>query len=119
MRALFVLGLTGFAILARHWKRLALVDPITRSGNSLALERCLRSRRHRVFTGSLFLLDIDGFAKVNSAFSYSAGDRILSQVVACLVGHLGESARIFRYKYGDEFLGVLEGGTQLDGEEIK
>jgi diguanylate cyclase (GGDEF)-like protein len=117
MRPLCVLALVGLAVVAERWKRLALVDPITGSGNFLALRRF--RRRNRPFTGSLFLLDIDGFAKINSTFSYTAGDRVLSELVSGLAHHLGGTARIFRYKYGDEFLGILEGGSELDGQKRK
>lgn len=117
MPPLCILALAGLAIFAGRWKRMAFVDPITRSGNCLALRQFLR--RRRVFTGSLFLLDIDGFARINSKFSYSAGDRVLSELVFRLGDHLGRSARIFRYKYGDEFLGIFEGGSALEGERRK
>src|SRR5215472_8093466 len=119
MRALLLIAASSFAILAGHWKRLALVDPITRSGNSLALARFFRLKGREAFTGSLFLLDIDGFAKVNSNLSYAAGDGILSAVVTRLAICLGKSAKIFRYKYGDEFLAIVEGGTLFRGDKAK
>jgi diguanylate cyclase (GGDEF)-like protein len=122
MRLSHIAMATGAVILAKkwsYWKQLALIDPITQSGNSLALRRFIRSRSQRPFSGSLFLFDIDQFSKVNSDFSYSTGDRVLSELVRRLGDRLGKSAKIFRYKYGDELLGIVEGGSEPDGETTK
>lgn len=74
--------------------------------------RALRLESEALQSGSLALLDIDGFKLVNDALGHAAGDEVLRELAGVLSAVArGWGARAFRLG-GDEF--VLLGALSLD-----
>jgi diguanylate cyclase (GGDEF)-like protein len=57
---------------------------------------------------SLVMLDLDDFKSVNDALGHQAGDRLLAEIAAAIVGAGRETDHVFRYG-GDEFVLILPG----------
>ncbi|HVL52781.1 MAG TPA: GAF domain-containing protein [Vitreimonas sp.] len=57
---------------------------------------------------SLVMMDLDDFKGVNDAFGHQAGDRLLTEIGAAVVGAGREMDQVFRYG-GDEFIVLLPG----------
>ena len=98
---------TGFASAETGLlKDTSSTDPVTGAYNHRAFqeacaERILASRRRNIpFT--IAVLDLDGFARVNSLLGHADGDRALRTVVAALELAGGRSSAVFRLS-GDEF----------------
>ena len=81
-------------------------DPVTGALNHRCFqEECenqvAASRRSSVPFG-LAVLDLDGFARVNTALGHAAGDGVLAQVVTSLAQAAGKRGKVFRLS-ADEF----------------
>lgn len=61
---------------------------------------------------SLFMIDIDGFKRVNDAHGHSAGDRVLNDFVSLMHRTVRDTDPIYRYG-GDEFVVIAPGADQL------
>jgi diguanylate cyclase (GGDEF)-like protein len=98
------------ALLYRAATQSALRDPLTGTGNRIAMEQTLQreiemSRRH-LQPLSVLMLDIDHFKRVNDSHGHSAGDVVLKAVAASIKGQLRNVDMVFRYG-GEEFLILL------------
>ena len=98
------------ALLYRVATQSALRDPLTHTGNRVALDQTLQreidmSRRH-LQPLSLLMLDIDHFKRINDTHGHSAGDEVLKAVAASIKGQLRNVDMVFRYG-GEEFLILL------------
>ena len=98
------------ALLYRAATQSALRDPLTGTGNRIAMEQTLQreidmSRRH-LQPLSVLMLDIDHFKRVNDSHGHSAGDDVLKGVAASIKGQLRNVDMVFRYG-GEEFLILL------------
>lgn len=98
------------ALLYRAATQSALRDPLTGTGNRIAMEQTLQreidmSRRH-LQPLSVLMLDIDHFKRVNDSHGHSAGDDVLKAVAASIKGQLRNVDMVFRYG-GEEFLILL------------
>lgn len=98
------------ALLYRAATQSALRDPLTGTGNRIAMEQTLQreidmSRRH-LQPLSVLMLDIDHFKRVNDSHGHSAGDDVLRAVAASIKGQLRNVDMVFRYG-GEEFLILL------------
>ncbi|WP_376693577.1 bifunctional diguanylate cyclase/phosphodiesterase [Wenzhouxiangella sp. EGI_FJ10409] len=91
-------------------QQLALYDPLTGLGNRRLLERrlketvehCQRSGQY----GSLLLINLVGFKRINDAMGMSAGDRLLIEVGQELREIAGQDQAAFR-QGADEFALIL------------
>lgn len=98
------------ALLYRVATQSALRDPLTDTGNRVAMDQTLQreidmSRRH-LQPLSLLMLDIDHFKRINDTHGHSAGDEVLRAVAASIKGQLRNVDMVFRYG-GEEFLILL------------
>ncbi|MCU1762108.1 GGDEF domain-containing protein [Pseudomonas sp. 14P_8.1_Bac3] len=98
------------ALLYRAATQSALRDPLTDTGNRIAMDQTLQreiemSRRH-LQPLSLLMLDIDHFKRINDSHGHSAGDDVLKAVAASIKSQLRNVDMVFRFG-GEEFLILL------------
>ena len=114
------------ALLYRAATQSALRDPLTDTGNRIAMDQTLQreiemSRRH-LQPLSLLMLDIDHFKLVNDNHGHSAGDDVLKAVAASIKGQLRNVDMVFRFG-GEEFLILLSNTTReaaaMVGERLR
>ncbi|MBP1125314.1 MULTISPECIES: GGDEF domain-containing protein [Pseudomonas] len=114
------------ALLYRTATRSALRDPLTQTGNRIAMDQTLQreidmARRH-LNPLSLLMLDIDHFKHINDTHGHSAGDHVLRAVAASIKGQLRNVDMVFRYG-GEEFLILLSNTSReaaaMVGERLR
>ncbi|WP_377706491.1 GGDEF domain-containing protein [Pseudomonas protegens] len=114
------------ALLYRAATRSALRDPLTDTGNRIAMDQTLQreiemARRH-LLPLSLLMLDIDHFKRINDNHGHSAGDQVLKAVAAAIKGQLRNVDMVFRFG-GEEFLILLSntgrGAAAMVGERLR
>jgi diguanylate cyclase (GGDEF)-like protein len=114
------------ALLYRAATQSALRDPLTDTGNRIAMEQTLQretelSRRH-LQPLSLLMLDIDHFKKINDSYGHSIGDSMLKAVAASIKRQLRNVDMVFRYG-GEEFLILLSNTSResaaMVGERLR
>ena len=98
------------ALLYRAATQSALRDPLTDTGNRIAMDQTLHreiemSQRHSQPL-SLLMLDIDHFKQINDTYGHSAGDDVLKAVAASIKNQLRNVDMVFRFG-GEEFLILL------------
>jgi diguanylate cyclase (GGDEF)-like protein/PAS domain S-box-containing protein len=91
-------------------KHLALIDPLTESGNRRYIEMSLKSRleeldRYGWSVGVLFF-DIDHFKNVNDGHGHNIGDRVLKMVSKTVSNSLRSFDVLGRWG-GEEFIAIL------------
>lgn len=98
------------ALLYRAATRSALRDPLTETGNRVAMDQTLQreidmARRH-LNPLSLLMLDIDHFKQINDTHGHAAGDNVLRAVATAIKAQLRNVDMVFRFG-GEEFLILL------------
>jgi diguanylate cyclase (GGDEF)-like protein len=92
--------------------RLAYTDPVGNLPNLIATQRKLElTLAEAVAKGqgfSLLLIDGDDLKRYN-AISYAAGDKLIGQIAAVLMGALRPDDFVGRWRFGDEFIILLPG----------
>jgi len=83
------------------WNRGMILELLHRE-----MERFKRGREHGEI--SVILGDVDNFKKVNDTYGHAAGDEVLREVAARLVGSVRSYDAVSRYG-GEEFLVVMAG----------
>jgi diguanylate cyclase (GGDEF)-like protein/PAS domain S-box-containing protein len=95
----------------------ALHDPLTGLANRVLLrdhlERALARQGRSGGTVALLFVDLDDFKRINDSYGHAAGDQILAQVAARLVGAVRADDVVGRQS-GDEFAVLL---NQVHGED--
>jgi diguanylate cyclase (GGDEF)-like protein len=88
----------------------AAVDPLTNCYNRRVMDRQLA---HQVANAqrygqeaSLIMFDLDHFKQVNDRFGHQAGDRVLQEVAATVLGTIRKGDYLSRYG-GEEFVVIL------------
>ncbi|WP_347927696.1 GGDEF domain-containing protein [Pseudomonas helvetica] len=104
------------ALLYRAATQSALRDPLTGTGNRIAMDQTLQreidmARRH-LQPLSLLMLDIDHFKQINDNYGHSAGDDVLKAVATLIKDQLRNVDMVFRFG-GEEFL-ILLSNTSRD-----
>jgi diguanylate cyclase (GGDEF)-like protein len=114
------------ALLYRAATQSALRDPLTGTGNRIAMDQTLKreiemSRRH-LQPLSLLMLDIDHFKRINDNHGHSAGDDVLKAVAASIKNQLRNVDMVFRFG-GEEFLILLSNTSReaaaMVGERLR
>ncbi|NQD95058.1 GGDEF domain-containing protein [Pseudomonas sp. CrR25] len=100
------------ALLYRAAIQSALRDPLTATGNRIAMDQVLQREvelaRRNLLPLSLLMLDLDHFKRINDNHGHSVGDEVLKAVAATLKDQLRNVDMVFRYG-GEEFLVLLSG----------
>lgn len=98
------------ALLYRDAVRSALRDPLTGTGNRIAMNQAMQREidvaRRSLQPLSVLMLDVDHFKRINDVHGHSAGDEALRAVAQTLKAQLRNVDMIFRYG-GEEFLVLL------------
>ncbi|BAN49657.1 GGDEF domain-containing protein [Metapseudomonas resinovorans] len=114
------------ALLYRAAIQSALRDPLTDTGNRIAMEQTLQREvelaRRNLQPLSVLMLDIDHFKRINDEFGHGTGDEVLKAVANTLKARLRNVDMVFRFG-GEEFLVLLSGtcreAAALVGERLR
>lgn len=114
------------ALLYRMALQSALRDPLTDTGNRIAMDRVLQREvelaRRNLQPLAVLMLDIDHFKAINDNHGHAMGDEVLKAVAQTLKNQVRNIDMLFRYG-GEEFLVVLSGtnreGAALVGERLR
>jgi diguanylate cyclase (GGDEF)-like protein len=77
------------------------LDGLTNAENRMAWEEFSRSRP--LYSGNVFMMDLDHFKMINDTFGHEYGDQILQETVTYMKNEMKRKFRLFRYG-GDEFI---------------
>jgi diguanylate cyclase (GGDEF)-like protein len=96
-------------------RRMVITDPLTGCRNRRFFDEIIgrelqRHQRYGIPLSVLFV-DVDRFKAVNDTLGHDAGDRVLREVAAYLLGNIREADYVFRWG-GDEFLVLLSCGEE-------
>jgi diguanylate cyclase (GGDEF)-like protein len=111
------------ALMYREAIQSALRDPLTGSGNRLALENTLDreislARRHK-HPLSMLVIDIDKFKAINDNYGHTAGDCVLKDVAKQLAQCCRDTDATYRaYRFGGEEFVILLNNTDTQGALI-
>lgn len=94
----------------RRLSDLATRDALTGASNARRLAEELKWLDRSGGAGSLLVLDLDGFKRVNDALGHAAGDELLRRVAAAVQGCVRRADLVARTG-GDEFAVLLAGAT--------
>lgn len=108
------------ALLYRAATQSALRDPLTGTGNRIAMDQTLirevdMAKRH-LQPLSLLMLDIDHFKRVNDSHGHGIGDEVLKGVAEAIKNQLRNVDMVFRFG-GEEFL-ILLSNTSRDAAAL-
>ncbi|MGE8359057.1 GGDEF domain-containing protein [Pseudomonas sp.] len=114
------------ALLYRSALQSALRDPLTDTGNRIAMGQVLQREvdlaRRNLQPLSLLMLDLDHFKQINDQHGHGTGDEVLRAVAATLKSQLRNVDMVFRYG-GEEFLVLLSGtcreAAAMVGERLR
>ncbi len=114
------------ALLYRNAIQSALRDPLTDTGNRIAMDKSLQREvelaRRNQQPLSLLMLDIDHFKKVNDTHGHSTGDEVIKAVAASLKAQMRNVDMAFRFG-GEEFVVLLSNtnpeAAVIVGERIR
>lgn len=108
------------ALLYRAALQTALRDPLTQTGNRVAMAQTLQREvdmaRRNLQPLSVLMVDIDHFKQINDKHGHSIGDEALKAVANALQDSLRNVDMVFRYG-GEEFL-VLLSNTSREAASI-
>jgi diguanylate cyclase (GGDEF)-like protein len=104
----------------------ALRDPLTETGNRIAMHQTLTREidlaRRNLQPLSILMIDIDHFKRINDQHGHSTGDEALKAVAGALKDSLRNVDMVFRYG-GEEFVIVLSNtgreAASMVGERLR
>ena len=112
---------TNIQFLRGELERLALFDVLTGLGNrnlfQMSLDRSIALARRNASSFFLFLMDLDGFKRINDVHGHQAGDAVLTEIGRRLEA-IGRREDSFFRLGGDEFAFIMETGATLEGVDI-
>jgi len=96
-----------------HMHNLAERDALTQQYNRWGGQRLLDDFMRSGTTGSIIMLDIDHFKKINDTHGHLVGDSVLQQFAARVNGGLRSDGHLIRWG-GEEFLVLIHGIAERD-----
>jgi len=114
------------ALLYRAALQSALRDPLTETGNRIAMQQTLKREvdiaRRTLQPLSVLMVDIDHFKRINDSHGHLVGDQALKAVASALKDSLRNVDVVFRYG-GEEFMVLLSNTSReaasLVGERLR
>ena len=114
------------ALLYRAALQSALRDPLTETGNRIAMEQTLKREvdiaRRTLQPLSVLMVDIDHFKRINDSHGHLVGDEALKAVATALKDSLRNVDMVFRYG-GEEFMVLLSNTSReaasMVGERLR
>ena len=91
---------------AKWWRRQAEIDHLTGLLNRNAAEQSINLSVRTNGGGIMFMIDLDGFKRVNDDMGHLVGDDLLREVANALAAHFREGDVLGRYG-GDEFVAFM------------
>lgn len=91
---------------ARWWRRQAEIDQLTGLLNRNAVEQEMNLSMRTQGSGMMFMIDLDGFKRINDELGHLAGDALLRDVARALSANFRDSDILGRYG-GDEFVAFV------------
>jgi diguanylate cyclase (GGDEF)-like protein len=95
----------------------AEIDPLTGLSNRHHLQAVLAGRPSRVLEGTLFLIDIDHFKRINDRHGHAGGDAVLIEIARRLRATLRDDDLIVRWG-GEEFLVLVRPMPTAESEAL-
>lgn len=111
------------SLMYREAVQSALRDPLTGSGNRMALEKTLErevalAKRHNQAL-SVLVVDIDKFKAINDNYGHTAGDYVLKDVAQILSQCCRETDAAYRaYRFGGEEFVLILNHTEAHGSTV-
>ena len=90
----------------RWWRRQAVTDHLTGLLNRNAVEREMNLSMRTQGSGLMFMIDLDGFKRINDELGHLEGDELLRGVANAISSQFRESDVVGRYG-GDEFVAFM------------
>jgi diguanylate cyclase (GGDEF)-like protein len=114
------------ALLYRAAVQSALRDPLTNTGNRIAMQQTLKREveiaRRTLQPLSVLMVDIDHFKRINDSHGHLVGDQALKSVASALKDSLRNIDMVFRYG-GEEFMVLLSStnreAASMVGERLR
>lgn len=114
------------ALMYRDALQTAMRDPLTGTGNRVALDNALHRElqlAHRYGQDvALLVIDIDHFKQVNDTYGHACGDDVLRGAARNIEAEIRQTDMTFRYG-GEEFVVILsktdERGAQIIAERLR
>jgi diguanylate cyclase (GGDEF)-like protein len=108
------------ALLYRAAVHSALRDPLTQTGNRIAMDQALNREidiaQRNLQSLSVLMIDIDHFKQINDTYGHSVGDQALKAVASSLKSSLRNVDMVFRIG-GEEFM-VLLSNTSSEAASV-
>lgn len=95
----------------KWWRRQAETDHLTGLLNRSTTEQEINLAIHAQGAGVMFMIDLDGFKRINDEMGHLVGDALLRDVAKVLSEQFHENNVLGRYG-GDEFVGFITHGEQ-------
>jgi diguanylate cyclase (GGDEF)-like protein len=95
----------------------AEIDPLTGLANRHHLQALMAARPSRVLEGTLCLIDIDHFKRVNDQHSHAGGDAVLIEIARRLRATLRDDDVVVRWG-GEEFLVLVRSVPEAEAEAL-
>ena len=102
---------------ARWWRQQAETDQLTGLANRNTIEQEINFAVHTQGGGMMFMVDLDGFKRVNDELGHLAGDALLRDIAVALRDSLRDGDVLGRYG-GDEFVAFVPHAGRPDLELV-
>ena len=109
--ACFAVSLAGIVIAFQN--ECIYVDKLTGIYNRFELDRELKRYQKRKETIVAYMLDLNGFKKINDNYSHEEGDQALIAFAGILSEVFGAVGTVIRFA-GDEFIAIVRKGKESD-----